>query len=186
MATSNFYSNCNPINVITLEDDWAYDDFVSCFSSVVNDKIKGISVSFYKTDKFPSEADSRSYPTSCLGILYMSKSYYDLSLEVGVSLLCRSGYYEHANLDFYPFIELEGDDVNIDIEDYIRDFYYGRGLPFGKAHGDYAKKWSEEAASEIISVFHEIAKETTDQYTVSYVFSNGETGYHNVNKLLNI
>lgn len=175
MATSNFHNvNASHIFACSTENEWDYEDLKDNLSYEFKNH-----ADWYDGNKSdPNEL--RSFPSRVLGSLTKSFSYNDFSLEVWVSPLIRSGYYDGVNLDWnaHYFIngnEYEIDDLETGIEYETSFTAYKR-----KAYALLAEKKAEKLRDELVEVTENIFNQYSEKYGVTARFSNGETMYHKV------
>ena len=96
MATSNFHNvNASHIFAVELQDEWEYQDLISNLESEFNTNLDYSDYS--KSD--PNEL--RSFPSKSLGSFSNSLTIGDDEVEVYVTPVIRSGYYEGCNLDWH-------------------------------------------------------------------------------------
>ena len=89
MATSNFHNvNATHIFAVQLEDEWAYEDLVYNLESEFN--IHNDYSDYGKSD--PNEL--RSFPSRSLGSFSDSLTIGDDEVEIYITPVIRSGYYE--------------------------------------------------------------------------------------------
>jgi hypothetical protein len=154
MATSNFHNvNASHIFAVQLEDEWAYDDLVYELESQFN---TNIDYSDYgKTD--PNEL--RSFPSRSLGSFNNSIEIGEDEVEIYVTPVIRSGYYEGCNLDWH---------VRYYVNGYEDDTYE-----------------SHPRVQTLVSVYVNFIENVYEHYSqplgVTARFSNGETIYHPIN-----
>ena len=153
MATSNFHNvNATHIFAVQLEDEWAYDDLVDNLESEFN------SHSDYSDYGKSDPYELRSFPSRSLGSFSTSIIKDEDEVEIYVTPVIRSGYYEGVNLDWHVRCYLNGFEED---------------------------EW--ETTPEVASVVNgyvEFIENIYSQYSeplgVTAVFSNGETIYHKV------
>jgi hypothetical protein len=153
MATSNFHNvNATHIFAVQLEDEWAYDDLVYNLKSEFN--IHNDYSDYGKTD--PNEL--RSFPSKSLGSFSTSLTIEDDEVEMYVTPVIRSGYYEGCNLDWYVRLYVNGseDDTYADDANVLR------------------------ISNEYIDFIETIYSQYSEPLGVTARFSNGETIYHKV------
>jgi hypothetical protein len=115
MATSNFHNvNATNIFAVQLEDEWAYDDLVSNLESEFNNHSD-----YYDYGKSDPN-DLRSFPSKSLGSFSNSICIEDDDVEIFVTPVIRSGYYDGVNLDWHVRYYVNGsenetysDDINV-------------------------------------------------------------------------
>lgn len=153
MATSNFHNvNATHIFAVQLEDEWAYEDLVYNLESEFN--IHNDYSDYGKTD--PDEL--RSYPSRSLGSFSDSLTIGDDEVEIFITPVIRSGYYEGCNLDWHIRLYVNGyeDDTYADDANVLR------------------------ISNEYIEFIENIYSQYSEPLGVTARFSNGETIYHKV------
>ncbi len=153
MATSNFHNvNATHIFAVQLEDEWAYEDLVYNLESEFN--IHNDYSDYGKTD--PDEL--RSYPSRSLGSFSDSLTIGEDEVEIYITPVIRSGYYEGCNLDWHIKLYVNGyeDDTYADNADILR------------------------ISNEYIEFIENIYSQYSEPLGVTARFSNGETIYHKV------
>ncbi len=153
MATSNFHNvNASNIFAVQLEDEYDYQDLVDNLESEFN------SHSDY-SDYGKSDPDElRSFPSKSLGSFSNSLTIGDDEVEVYVTPVIRSGYYEGCNLDWHIRLYVNGyeDDTYADNADVLR------------------------ISNEYIEFIEDVFQKYSEPLGVTARFSNGETIYHKV------
>lgn len=153
MATSNFHNvNATHIFAVQLEDEWAYEDLIYNLESEFN--IHNDYSDYGKTD--PDEL--RSYPSRSLGSFSNSLTIGDDEVEVFITPVIRSGYYDGCNLDWHIRLYVNGyeDDTYADDANLLR------------------------ITNEYIEFIENIYSQYSEPLGVTAQFSNGETIYHKV------
>ena len=153
MATSNFHNvNATHIFAVQLEDEWAYEDLVYNLESEFN--IHNDYSDYGKTD--PNEL--RSFPSRSLGSFSDSLTIGDDEVEVFITPVIRSGYYEGCNLDWHIRLYVNGyeDDTYADDANVLR------------------------ISNEYVDFIETIYSQYSEPLGVTARFSNGETIYHKV------
>jgi len=153
MATSNFHNvNATHIFAVQLEDEWAYEDLVYNLESEFN--IHNDYSDYGKTD--PNEL--RSFPSRSLGSFSDSLTIGDDEVEIYITPVIRSGYYEGCNLDWHIRLYVNGyeDDTYADDANVLR------------------------ISNEYVDFIENIYSQYSEPLGVTARFSNGETIYHKV------
>ncbi len=153
MATSNFHNvNATHIFAVQLEDEWAYEDLVYNLESEFD--IHNDYSDYGKSD--PHEL--RSYPSRSLGSFSDSLTIGEDEVEIFVTPVIRSGYYEGCNLDWHIRLYVNGyeDDTYADNADVLR------------------------ISNEYIEFIEDVFQKYSEPLGVTARFSNGETIYHKV------
>jgi hypothetical protein len=154
MATSNFHNvNATHIFAVELENEFDYEDLVYNLESEFNNHSDF-------SDYGKSDPNGlRSFPSKSLGSFGNSVTIEDDEVEIFVTPVIRSGYYEGCNLDWY-----------------VR--YYVNG------YEDYTYK-SHPRIQTLVEVYTNFIENVYEQYSqplgVTARFSNGETIYHAIN-----
>ena len=151
MATSNFHNvNATHIFAVQLEDEWAYEDLVYNLESEFD--IHNDYSDYGKSD--PHEL--RSYPSRSLGSFSDSLTIGEDEVEIFVTPVIRSGYYEGCNLDWHIKLYVNGyeDDTYADNADVLR------------------------ISNEYIEFIEDVFQKYSEPLGVTARFSNGETIYH--------
>ena len=154
MATSNFHNvNASHIFAVQLEDEWDYQDLVSNLESEFNTNLDYSDYS--KSD--PNEL--RSFPSKSVGSFNNSIEIGDDEVEIYVTPVIRSGYYEGVNLDWH---------VRYYVNGYEDDTYE-----------------THTRVQTLVGVYVNFIENVYEQYSqplgVTARFSNGETIYHPIN-----
>ena len=154
MATSNFHNvNATNIFAVQLEDEWEYQDLVSNLESEFNTNLDYSDYS--KSD--PNEL--RSFPSKSVGSFSNSIEIGEDEVEVYVTPVIRSGYYEGVNLDWH-----------------VRYYVNGSEDETYESHPNI---------QTLVGVYVNFIENVYEQYSqplgVTARFSNGETIYHQIN-----
>ena len=155
MATSNFHNvNATNIFAVQLQDEWDYEDLVSNLESEFNKHSDYYD--YGKSD--PNEL--RSFPSKSLGSFSNSVTIEDDEVEIYVTPVIRSGYYEGVNLDWHIRLYVNGydDDTYADDANVLR------------------------ISNEYIEFIEDIYSQYSEPLGVTARFSNGETIYHPINQ----
>jgi hypothetical protein len=155
MATSNFHNvNASHIFAVQLEDEFDYEFLVENLESELNNHSDYSD--YGKTD--PNEL--RSFPSKSLGSFSNSTIIDDDEVEVYVTPVIRSGYYEGCNLDWH---------VRYYVNGYEDETYE-----------------SHPRIQTLVESYVEYIENIFNQYSqplgVTARFSNGETIYHAINQ----
>ena len=155
MATSNFHNvNASHIFAVQLEDEWEYQDLVSNLESEFNTNLDYSDYS--KSD--PNEL--RSFPSKSVGSFSNSTIIEDDEVEVYVTPVIRSGYYEGANLDWH-----------------VRYYVNGSEDETYESHPRV-----QSLVESYVDYIETIYSQYSQPLGVTARFSNGETIYHTINK----
>jgi hypothetical protein len=177
MATSNFHNvNATHIFACSLENEWDYEDLVDNLKSELSNDSDY--VDYGKTD----HNECRSFPSRTLGSIRKYHQYKDFYVEVCVTPVIRSGYYEGVNLDWNVDYLINGDASYDSPDFYINDIAHYGNLPKSKAttYAKLAEKKAEKLKNEIVEKLESIYSDYSMKLGVTARFSNGETIYHKV------
>jgi hypothetical protein len=135
-------------------------------------------VDYGKTD----HNECRSFPSRTLGSIRKYHQYKDFYVEVCVTPVIRSGYYEGVNLDWNVDYLINGDASYDSPDFYINDIAHYGNLPKSKAttYAKLAEKKAEKLKNEIVEKLESIYSDYSMKLGVTARFSNGETIYHKV------
>jgi hypothetical protein len=175
MATSNFHNeNASAIFAVQLEHEFDYDDLVDNLKSELNNDPDY--VDFGKADK----NELRSFPSRTLGSIRKYVQYKDFYVEVCVTPVIRSGYYDGVNLDWNVDYLINGDAQYDNTDFYIDDIAHYGSMSKSKAtkYAKLAEKKAEKVKNQIVEKIESIFSDYSEKYGVTAVFSNGETIYH--------
>jgi hypothetical protein len=175
MATSNFHNeNASAIFAVQLEHEFDYDDLVENLKSELNNDPDY--VDYGKTDK----NELRSFPSRTLGSIRKYVEYKDFYVEVCVTPVIRSGYYDGVNLDWNVDYLINGDAQYDNTDFYIDDIAHYGSMSKSKAikYAKLAEKKAEKVKNQIVEKVESIFADYSEKYGVTAVFSNGETIYH--------
>ena len=175
MATSNFHNeNASAIFAVQLEHEFDYDDLVDNLKSELNNDPDY--VDYGKTDKH----ELRSFPSRTLGSIRKYAQYKDFYVEVCVTPVIRSGYYDGVNLDWNVDYLINGDASYDSPDFYIDDIAHYGSMSKSKAtkYAKLAEKKAEKIKNQIVEKVESIFSDYSEKYGVTAVFSNGETIYH--------
>jgi hypothetical protein len=202
MGTSNFYNeNASSIFVVLntyiddetgeekTPDELDCQDFIDNTKEFINETVKEHNSKnklklIYNEDSGEDSHSLRSYSSESLGQINCYKNYLDIEIEVRITLILRSGYYQAGNLDWDIDFHVQRCYSNFDnIEDTIEEFKY-------RAEKDFCNKGIIEIQSKNLAnyltntkdfliefVEKEIYEKLSESYKVYARFSNGEAWY---------
>lgn len=153
MATSNFHNvNATNIFAVQLQDEWAYDDLLSNLESEFT------SHSDYSDYGKSDPYELHSFQSQPLGSFSNSVTIGDDAVDIFVTPVIRSGYYEGVNLDWHVRLYVNGydDDTYADDANVLR------------------------ISNEYIEFIENIFEQYSEPLGVTARFSNGETIYHKI------
>jgi hypothetical protein len=153
MATSNFHNvNATNIFAVQLEDEYDYEDLISNLESEF--KKHPDYYDYGKTDQH----ELRSFPSRTLGSFSKGIAIGEDEVEVYVTPVIRSGYYEGCNLDWDVRYYVNGNE----------DEFYCENVRI------------EFIVNEYVEFIETIYSQYSDRLGVTARFSNGETIYHRI------
>ena len=158
MATSNFHNvNASAIFAVPLEHEFDYEDLVCNLESELSNNPDY--VDYGKTDK----NELRSFPSRTLGSIRKYHQYKDFYVEVCVTPVIRSGYYDGVNLDWNVDYSINGD--SYDIDELENGIGYNTALPISKikAYSLLAEKKAEKLKNEIVEKVESIFSDYSDR-----------------------
>jgi hypothetical protein len=129
--------------------------------------------------------DHRNFYGSALGRYLLDKDYMGITIEIELTVLMRSGYYEGCNLDYNIDIHVDGhshDDVDyaIDEWEYQANKWNNAGLV--KANKSKAQVWLENTLHKMSGEIESMLAYHCGVELVKVAqFSNGEAVYERVN-----
>ena len=152
-------------------ESWECDEFIS---SIKEEALKRFGHMCSEGGKVESEL--RSYPAQPLFTLSKSQSFAGVDIEVIMTSVLRSAYYDGANLDWELAYYLNGSEW--DHIDFIEDFKYNldnKGM--AAIQCKHAERWTQKIQSEMIDTLEKFYTEKSLPLNVVARFSNGETIY---------
>lgn len=182
MGAPNFAKeNASKYYVIEFEEN--ADEFV------IEDTVESIKSYFEQNndyfDPYPElmghpKNENRNFPEIVLGDIKETKWFGNMEIGVSIQTVLRSGYYDHANLDYYisyiiddEFEEIPSDnDLRLDLED---KGLFNQGL--AKTHIKNVKNYLENTADKLINETEKLFENISESYVKKAQFSNGETIY---------
>ena len=175
MATSNFHNvNASHIFACSLENEWDYEDLIDNLTYEFKNH-----TNWYDGNKSdPNEL--RSFPSRVLGSLTKDFSYNDFSLEVWVSPVIRSGYYEGVNLDWNAHYFINGNECDLDEIDRMLEYDTDYSPSKRKAYALLAEKKADKLRNELVEFTEKVFTDYSMKLGVTAQFSNGETIYHKI------
>jgi hypothetical protein len=153
MATSNFHNvNATNIFAVQLEDEYDYEDLISNLESEFNKHSD-----YYDCGK-TDQHELRSFPSRTLGSFSKGVMIGEDEVEVYVTPVIRSGYYEGCNLDW---------DARYYVNGYEDELYCeNTSIKF--------------ILNEYVEFIETIYSQYSEPLGVTARFSNGETIYHKI------
>lgn len=177
MSTSNFHSvNASKIFACEIEEEWDYQDLKG---NIISELKSG---PYYFREGGRDTNELRSFPSNVLGRISKEHEYKDFAVEVTVSAIIRSGYYEGCNLDWNIEYNIAGGD-NIDPDYFAQELEYQKDWTANKAkrYEKQAQKRAEKLKNELVEYLEKIYQQYSTPLVVTARFSNGETWYEKSN-----
>jgi hypothetical protein len=154
MATSNFHNvNASHIFACSLENEWEYEDLKDNLMYEFKNHCD-YDYDYSKSD--PNEL--RSFPSTSIGSFSTSVTIEDNEVEMYVTPVIRSGYYEGCNLDWHVRYYVNG----------YEDDEYSDSIEV------------RVIVDEYIEFIENIFGQYSAKLGVTAQFSNGETIYHSI------
>lgn len=178
MATGNFYNkNASYIFVGILENEFDYDDLLDNIRYAFNDKPEFGRI--VNLEGWNHKDDSRNI----VEVYSKAKEYKDFDVSLSMEIVARSGYYEHCNIDWNMYINISGEQFEIDedVENLLWGYVEGDGML--KRYAGWVQNWIDANKDEFRVAVEKIIADYTTPYGVSARFSNGETWYKKVEKV---
>lgn len=198
MATNNFhYENASKCYAVLMSETYtsidedgnqveelaSYDafDYYSLIDEIRHDMMdlrKSIpNLSFYKDGSDRHEL--RSYPSAIIGTLSKSERFLGVDVEVEITSVIRSGYYDGACLDYCYTFRFDGhSDYQDALETYVSDMHSDAEIETNKRLAeDFLRHWTDVLSDELEKIFSSYSSPLTKVATAS----NGETFYVNAN-----
>ena len=151
-------------------EDFEYEDLGYNINEKFKEAEKKGLFQFVEKNEYDTDC-LRSFPSRIKGIVYKSKCFGDVEVEVCISLLLTNGYYEGANLDYLePEVTFNG---------YDSDFKYSSDMSEGMKviQSKNADKWTNKQIAFLTEEIEKIYTELSTPLNVVARFSNGETMY---------
>lgn len=154
-------------------ESWDYDNLVDYVTELMDEQKVFNSVDrveFY---------NNRNYEATGIKSLVAYKSFGDVEVEVLLTAVVRSGYYEGANLDWdINYYAGSGYDDILDLTYEFESQYDNQGM--AKIQKRNAEKWATKVGEQMIEELERIFTQVSKPLEVVARFSNGETIYKEV------
>lgn len=154
-------------------ESWDYDNLVDYVTELMDEQklFKAVDrVEFY---------NNRNYEATGIKSLVAYKSFGDVEVEVLLTAVVRSGYYEGANLDWeLNYYAGSGYDDILDLTYEFESQYDNQGM--AKIQKRNAEKWATKVGEQMIEELERIFTQVSKPLEVVARFSNGETIYKEV------
>lgn len=195
MGASNFYNkNANNVYAVLMDyEDVVFDEdgneteetqMVQCESWDYNDLIDYVNElmdeqKLFKVSDRVEFDNNRNYEGTAIKSLVSYKSFGDVEVEILLTAVIRSGYYEGANLD-WEINYYAGSGYN-DILDLTYEFEsQNDNQGMAKIQCRNAEKWATNVGEQMIEELERIFTQVSKPLEVVARFSNGETIYKEV------
>lgn len=167
-------------------ESWECDDFISNMGYVIKE-IGGVKENEYLND-------NRSYPSQTLGKLTQSKSYGEVELEVVITAILTSAYYEGATLDYLIHVNTHKDvfkystgssydnDIDTILDDaFDRDYSTDMNAGLCAIFRPKAEAWVKQTITDLSEKLEKLFEDySSHKLTCKGVFSNGEAVYESI------
>jgi len=174
-------SKCDSCDSENLNKEYkSVEDFeVEDFKDNIKDSLQNSKYDF-RPDVGNNSHNLRSFEGTILGSVIEDKTILNVSIEVQITCILRSGYYEGANLDWEITHYIDG--YEHDVLDFAIDEWehnalqeYNQGLV--SIQRKNAKSYIENTTNELVEFVESIYKQYSTELGVVARFSNGETMY---------
>ena len=174
MGASNFHNqNASRIFAFEIEDEWEWDDK----KIDIKESLKEMKDVQFRDWGGNDPHELRSYPSSVLGALSVSREYNGVDVCINLTAIVRSGYHCGGNLDWNLTFDINGDEQDeVDFTDSF-EYYLETSRENALRISGYAEKWAKKEGEKLIEKLEELYKNVTTPLTVVATFSNGETIY---------
>ena len=185
MGTSNFAYK-DKLFVVEIEDEFDFENAELHLQETLNKmgetaqaKNKAIDIDIYALDKprhSPWSGIERNFASRIFGSVVVSSTFMGIDMTLELSVLLRSGYYAHANVDYDWQLDIEGvsGDADFDADcvmSYVNLEHFSAGvLAMNKKHLENRLDAMRELAKE---AFEHIGAIVGAEYDVKARFSNG-------------
>lgn len=192
MATSNFYNkNASNVYAVLMDyedvvfdengneteetqmvqcESWDYEDIVDYVNELMNE-----SQTFKVSDRVEF-SNNRNFEGTAIKSFVSYKTFGDVEVEILLTAVIRSGYYEGANLDWeLNYYVGSGYDDRVD---FMYDFEYAydnQGM--AKIQCRNAENWATKEGERMVEALEDIFTQISNPLQVVARFSNGETIY---------
>lgn len=154
-------------------ESWDYDNLVDYVTELMDEQKVFNSVDrveFY---------NNRNYEATGIKSLVAYKTFGNVEVEVLLTAVVRSGYYEGANLDWdINYYAGSGYDDILDLTYEFESQYDNQGM--AKIQKRNAEKWATKVGEQMIEELERIFTQVSKPLEVVARFSNGETIYKEV------
>lgn len=192
MATSNFYNkNASNVYAVLMDyedvvfdengneteetqmvqcESWDYEDLVDYVNELMDE-----SQTFQVSDRVEF-SNNRNFEGTGIKSFVSYKTFGDVEVEILLTAVIRSGYYEGANLDWeLNYYVGSGYDDRIDFMYDFENGYDNQGM--AKIQCRNAEKWAAKEGERMVEVLECIFTQVSSPLQVMARFSNGETIY---------
>lgn len=154
-------------------EEWDYNDLIDYVNELMDEqKLFRVvdRVEFY---------NNRNYEATAIKSLVAYKSFGEVEVEILLTAVVRSGYYEGANLDWdLNYYAGSGYDDILNLSYEFESQYKNQGM--AKIQCRNAEKWAKEEGEKMVEELERIFTQVSKPLEVVARFSNGETIYKEV------
>jgi hypothetical protein len=179
MGTSNLHNvNASSYYSIGVDDEMDQDQFEVCIYYVkeqLEAKCKELGLDWYDGEG-KDHNELRSFPSRVLGQIRLSKEYTDYDVEIRVTAVVRSGYYQGGNLDWSdPEYLISGDNTDeIDFAEMI-EYVLDTSRANSKRLAKFSESWARTNTEVITNALDDVYEACTTPLVVTGRFSDGTT-----------
>jgi hypothetical protein len=154
-------------------EEWQYDDLKNYVTELMDEQ------TLFKAVERVQFSDNRNYNGAGIKSLVSYKTFGDVEVEVLLTAVIRSGYYEGANLDWeINYYAGSGYDDILDLTYEFESQYDNQGM--AKIQKRNAEKWATKIGEQMVEELERIFAQVSNPLEVVARFSNGETFYKEV------
>jgi len=182
MATGNFLNNnASLIYGVEIQEEWDYEDLKENLHYELEQMAKD-SKNFQDNVDFTDEYEkdcNRNFPGKVITTLFGKEKYYsrfDVTVNVRIEAIIRSGYYSGVNLDWNAIVECDGELYDMDDEVFLGD------EPIAEYTAKLINNWKVKEIAKLTAEIEKVFSQNSINLKVKARFSNGETIYEEVKK----
>lgn len=195
MGASNFYNrNANNVYAVLMDyedvvfdedgneteetqmvqcESWDYDNLIDYVTELMDEQ------TLFKAVERVQFSDNRNYEATGIKSLVSYKTFGDVEVEILLTAVVRSGYYEGANLDWeINYYAGSGYDDILNLSYEFASQYDNQGM--AKIQCRNAENWAKKEGERMVEELERIFTQVSKPLEVVARFSNGETIYKEV------
>jgi hypothetical protein len=154
-------------------EEWDYKDLTDYVKELMDEQ------TLFKAVERVEFYNNRNYEATGIKSLVAYKTFGNVEVEVLLTAVIRSGYYEGANLDWeLNYYAGSGYDDILDLTYEFESQYENQGM--AKIQKRNAEKWATKIGEQMVEELERIFTQVSKPLEVVARFSNGETIYKEV------